>query len=135
MSKDIVVITKKESTNGVYHPYGPVSVGFKIKADKVSITEIGNLVAENNDDYLSTSYVQKVKVNKKKFSAKVHTLNSIYKLKFKAKENSELFKKFMWDLSHIDSCTKLSKDKGTDVGKTTMSMIDCVEVTRVAPFL
>ena len=74
MSKDIVVITKKESTNGVYHPYGPVSVGFKIKA----------------------------------------------------KENSELFKKFMWDKSHIDSCTKLSKDKGTDVGKTTMSMIDCV---------
>ena len=43
---------------------------------------------------LQTEYPD-VKVNKKKFSTKVHTLNSIYKLKFKAKENSELFKKFM----------------------------------------
>ena len=134
MINDIVVIKKKKSTNGIYSSLYPVYEGFKLKAKSVEIDQV-LLAMDEKGEALITSYIQKVKVNKEQFSVKIHTLNSIYKLKFKAKENSELFKKFMWDLSHIDSCTKLSKDKGTDVGKTTMSMIDCVEVTRVAPFL
>lgn len=93
--KDTVVITKKKSTNGVYNPIAPVCEGFKLKATHVALSE--NLIAGDLGigNILVTSPVKKVKVNKEKFIVKVHTLNSVYKLKFKAQEQSELFKKFM----------------------------------------
>lgn len=95
MPKDIVVITKKKSTNGVYNAFLPVHEGFTVKADIVLITDLGCLVAmSKGGQALITSLVRKVKVNDKKFTVKVRTLNSVYKLKFKAKEKSELFKKF-----------------------------------------
>lgn len=94
MINDIVVIKKKKSTNGIYSSFYPVYEGFKLKAKSVEIDQV-LLAMDEKGEALITSYIQKVKVNKEKFSVKIHTLNSIYKLKFKAKENSELFKKFV----------------------------------------
>ena len=93
IKKDIVKITKKCSLNGVYNVFAPVYEGFEVKAHKLRLDRFNVLVATNVDgDCLYTSIVQRIKINKDKFKAKVYTMNSIYTLKFKAKEDSELFK-------------------------------------------
>lgn len=96
MKKDIVKITKKRSLNGVYSSFAPVPEGFKVKAKKLLFNSLNCLEAYSKDGHcLSTSIVQDIKVDKEKFKAKIYTMNSIYVLKFKAKEHSELFKQFV----------------------------------------
>lgn len=96
MSKDIVKIKKHKSTNGLYNPWSPVLEGFKIDADFLSITPRNTLLAMQKGSHaLTTSEIKKMKVNTEKFTVKIYTQNSIYKLKFKAKEKSELFQEFV----------------------------------------
>lgn len=96
MKKDIVKITKKRSLNGVYNKLAPVHEGFKYKATKLQFDSFNCLYAIGKDGHgLVTSIVQDIKVNKEKFKAKIYTLNSMYILKFKAKEESELFKQIV----------------------------------------
>lgn len=93
MKKDTVKITKKQTLNNVYNPFAPVPVGFKFKANRLAFNSFNCLEASGKEGHgLTTSIVQDIKVNKEKFKAKIYTMNSIYVLKFKAKEESELYK-------------------------------------------